>query len=97
MTDILTDENGEVLTDNGDFVTGNSDYQHQHFLLLFQKGELKEKPDVGTGLINFLNESDIDGMLREIRIQFEKDGMEVKALGFDEQLGKLNYDANYPG
>lgn len=96
MTDILLDiETADVKTDKGDFVVGKSDGQHQEHLLVFQKGALKDEPETGVGIENYLNDDDVDGMLREVRTQFEQDGMTVSYVAFDEVLKNLNYNAQY--
>jgi hypothetical protein len=95
MTDILTDSIGDLLIENGDLVTGYSDLQHQEHLLLAQKGDFKEQPTVGVGIENFLNSSDVDEFLSEVKSEFIKDAMAVTKLDFDEATGNLNYDANY--
>ena len=95
MTDILTDSGGDIEISNGDFICGFSDLQHQEHLLVAQKGDIKEKPGVGVGIENFINGSDMDGFLSEVKSEFIKDGMTVNKLDFNEATGDLNYDANY--
>lgn len=96
MKDILLDiETADIKIANGDFVTGKSDGQHQAHLLVFQKGALKDVPEVGAGIEDYLNDDDVDGMLREVRYQFENDGMVVNSVAFDEVLKNLDYDAQY--
>lgn len=96
MEDVLLDiETADLQTSGGDLVTGYADEQHQAHLLVFQKGALKEAPEVGVGLESYLMGDDVDGMLREVRFQFEKDGMTVDAVVFDNLLNDLSYDAKY--
>lgn len=96
MKDILLDAgSADVKIDNGDFVVDESDGQHQEHLLVFQKGALKDEPQVGVGIENYLNDDDVDAMLRELRSQFENDGMAVNAVVFDEALKNLDYNAQY--
>lgn len=95
MTDLLLDDNNDLIIDGNDLKIGFSDYQHQSLLLLLQKGELKENPLATVGIINYLRDSDIPGMLAEIRTRFVNDGMTVSNLTYDEQTGNLNYVANY--
>src|SRR4051812_5394597 len=96
MNDILLIA-GEVDLHAGDFSIGFSDEQHQEHLLVIQKGTLKEFPECGVGIENFINESDINQMLEDISTEFTKDGMEVKSISYNELTGELNYDANYKG
>lgn len=96
MKDILLDiQTADLKIANGDFVVGKSDEQHQEHLLVFQKGALKDHPEVGAGIENYLMDEDVDGMLREVRYQFENDGMIVNSVAFDEVLKNLDYDAKY--
>lgn len=98
MIDYMMDETGDMLLDdNGGYILGESTGQHQQLLLICQKGEFKENPDACVGIEDYLNGTDINGMVAEIRSQFTKDGMTVKQLRYDEQTGELTYDANYTG
>lgn len=98
MKDFLVNtETGDLKISNKDLVVGWSNDQHHEHLLIAQKGSIKQFPDTGVGIENFLNDSGIDEMLREIRFQFEKDGNNLKELSFNEQTGDLKYDADYPG
>ena len=49
--DILLSDNGNFATANGDFTTGLSDEQHVAAMLGMNKGELKEHPTLGVGVI----------------------------------------------
>lgn len=96
MQDLLLDDTDDLLIENGDFVIGISDLQHQEHLLVAQKGDFKQYPDIGVGIQNFLRETNIDGLIMEVRKEFVKDGMEVSLVDFLEQTGDLDYDAKYP-
>lgn len=95
MLDLLTDETGDLGVKDGDLLTGFSDLQHQEHLLVTQKGQLKQFPDVGVGIESFLLDSEIDEMLAEVRSEFIKDGMTVTKLNYNEETGDLDYAANY--
>lgn len=95
MIDYLLDDTGDILISNNDLQTGFSDLQHQEHILIAQKGSLKEFPDRGAGIENFINDSEIDEMVSRVRIEFEKDGMTVEEINYNEQTGELNYDAKY--
>lgn len=94
MIDILLAESGDVKVVNGDFVLDTSDAQNQRLLLILPKGAVKESPTATVGLSSYLETEDDAGLLREIRIKFTDDGMEVKQLGFDKD-GKLLIDPRY--
>lgn len=93
MQDFLIDNDYEVRVADGDFVTGNSDQQHQTHLLMFDKGAFKQHPTACVGAQNYLEAEDEGELLREINIQFAGDGMEVKSLKIEN--GVLNVAAIY--
>lgn len=93
MQDLLIGENFEMQIANGDLVTGISDQQHQQLLLLCNKGSFKENPASCVGLMNFLEAEDPAEMIREIKLQFSADGMDVKKAEITN--GKLNVEAYY--
>lgn len=94
MNDILLDENFDLMFEGGDIVTGNSDEQNQRLLLVCNKGDFKENPTVCVGVARWLKDDDEEGLLGEIKKEFEKDGMEVKSVQLLPD-GKLNIDASY--
>jgi hypothetical protein len=94
MNDFLLDTTGDMLTKDGDFVCGKSDQQQQGLLLMLPKGAIKEFPDTTVGLLNYLESEDSAGLLREVRVRFAQDGMQVKKVGF-ENNGNLEIDAPY--
>ena len=95
ITDILCDdETGDLSCNNGDFVVGDATLQHQHDLLSASEGEYKFDPLVGIGLIDFLDDEDPSAMMKKIRVQFGKDGMNVKTARINES-GKIEIDAIY--
>jgi len=76
--DFLFDENGDIIIEDGDFAIGYSDEQHIQDLLFANKGEYKQFPLMGVGIIGFLkspldlvNRSKLE---REINLQLEADG-----------------------
>jgi hypothetical protein len=94
MTDLLLDtSDSDLLIEANNLKTGNSDQQHQALLLLFDKGSLKENPDAGVGAFKHLEAEDAAAFLREVRMQFISDGMQVNKIVF--QNNKLLIDAPY--
>lgn len=92
MNDFLLEEN-DLKIANGDFLIGNSNQQHQHNLLMVEKGGYKQYPTVGVGLFSYLKDDNESELLREVRIQLSKDGMTINKLAY--QGGKLLIDADY--
>ena len=50
--DILLDSNNDLQLYNGDFVIDNSDQQHVEHIVHAQKGEYKNYPITGFGVVN---------------------------------------------
>jgi hypothetical protein len=96
MTDILLDTtDSDLLIASNDLKTGKSNQQHQALLLLFDKGSLKENPDAGVGAFKHLEAEDAAAFLREVRMQFIGDGMQINKIVFENN--KLLIDAPYNG
>ncbi|OQP45897.1 hypothetical protein A4H97_32160 [Niastella yeongjuensis] len=95
MIDILLDpaSNDLLLDAAGNVKIGNSDEQHQALLLLFDKGSLKENPDAGVGAFKYIEAEQPEELLREVRMQFTMDGMEINQIVFENN--KLSIDAPY--
>lgn len=90
---INTDKSAKIV--NGDFTVGDSDAQHLECLLLANKGEYKETPQAGIGVVELLNdESNPVAFKHEARKQIEADGATVNTLSFKD--GKLKINATYP-
>lgn len=94
MTDILLDEEGDVLIENGDFVFGEATNQNQELILVAHKGEFKESPELGVGISNALLSENLQDIINSIRRNFEYDGMKVKKLEIKPN-GALSVDAYY--
>lgn len=95
MEDFLLDDTGDLKIIDGDFACGFSDLQQQEHIIVAQKGSLKENPNRGVGIEDFLNESEIEEMLSTIVVEFERDKMTVSKIDYNEAQGELNYDAKY--
>jgi len=91
--DILLDESGDLAVKNGDLVIGESTNQHQRLLLKACKGEFKQTPLVGVGLINYLKDENPGQMKTEIRKQLKADKMVIKRLEIVN--GEINIEGSY--
>lgn len=95
MTDLILDENGDIQFDeNGELVIGNATNQNQKLILISNKGEWKEFPELGVGIEQMLSNENYNEVLIEAKKNLEYDGMEVKNIRFTE-TGKLMVDAKY--
>jgi hypothetical protein len=73
--DILIDETGDLVIENGDFKVGNSDMQHMTLLVSTFLGAWKQYPLRGVGALNFSASSGKSKVLaRTIKDQATSDG-----------------------
>ena len=87
MTDLLL-KNNDLEVVGGDFVTGESDAQHVHHLLVSHKGEYKQYPLTGLGRAKFQN-GILDGETRrDAQVQLEADGYRLTGFSVDA-IGNL--------
>ena len=92
MNDFLL--NDDLQIDNGDFEVGKSDEQHTMHIIVAQKGEYKETPELGVGIDKMLNTEEPMEFLIEAKKNLEYDGMSVQDIAFTDD-GKLNINAKY--
>lgn len=94
--DILMDENSNILFENGDFKIGHSDFLHVKYLLLFEKGTVKNSPLTGCALRRKLNTktaaADILKMRKEVRLQLTADGYRVQQVSIVNSQFKVDYE-----
>lgn len=93
MQDILLNTTRDLDVKDGDLVIGESTIQHQDLLIMTNKGEWKENPTIAVGAFEFLKDEDESGLLAEVKVQFERDGMRVKSVTMTN--GNLSTDAKY--
>ncbi len=94
MNDILLDTKGDLSFQNGDVVIGYSDNQHQKHILIANKGEYREFPELGVGIEQILDDDDYISVLIEAKKNLEYDGMKINNIKFEEN-GNLNIDGYY--
>ena len=74
-TDILLDENYDLIDLGDEWDEGESDQQHIELLMVANKGEFKEFPWIGFGaekrLKGVFNKKQI---VRDVRVELENDG-----------------------
>lgn len=95
MMDILLDrETDDLLIENGDFVIGRSDEQQQKLILIAEKGEWKEFPELGVGIDKMLDNEEYNELLITAKKNLKYDGMQIRNISFNPS-GKLHIDGNY--
>lgn len=97
-TDILLDEAGDLLIEVGDFVPGISDDQHVELLLSSTKRSIRQYPDIGVGLANYVKKQNtsLADMRRSIEVNLKADEYKVNRLSVDGTGGFIvDYEPNY--
>ena len=95
--DILIDEDGEDITENGDFKIGESTNQHTEEILISSPGEWKRTPALGFNIRRFINApaSERNRFERELQVQLELDGQEVNDIDLSGGFENIVIDSNY--
>ena len=94
MQDLILDQDGDLKIQNGDFAIGESTIQHQHHIIIANKGEYKEHPEVGVGIGDAILTERPKRILTEIKRNLEYDGMRVKQVRFEDDQS-ITIDAQY--
>jgi hypothetical protein len=77
--DFLTDNDGNLLIKNGDFVIGDSEQQEVAEILESHPGEWKEDPIIGAALTRMIKTKyDAGRMSSEIKKQLARDGKDYE-------------------
>jgi hypothetical protein len=90
--DILDDADGDLLIRNGDIVHGPADQQHIQDLMLAQKGHYTQSAVMGIGIESYIKGDTGEKLRREIKLQLEADGFNVKKVFVKD--GDINIDAD---
>jgi hypothetical protein len=94
MNDILLDTNGDLSFQNGDLKTGYSDNLHQEHILIANKGEYREFPEIGVAIEQIINDDDYMSVLIDAKKNLEYDGMKINNIKIDEN-GNIDIDGSY--
>lgn len=84
-TDVLLDENGDLLIENGDFSIGESDQQHVNCIFIAHPGHYKQFPLTGFGASRYLKKSTMtkQEFIRNLTMQLEQDGYKNPEISND--------------
>lgn len=92
--DIALNDSVDLFIDNGDFVVVESDQVHIEHIILAEKGNWREWPVLGVGIMRYLNErgrvQNRVGLQRKIRVQLEYDNLNVTQLHLEQEATLSN-------
>jgi hypothetical protein len=93
VKDLMIDDSGNLLFENGDFQIKSSDEQHAVLIINTRAGSWKQSPTLGVGISEYLGASSQENELkRNILIQMQSDGFINVEVGFiKENGGIVNY------
>lgn len=91
--DITHTREGDIDLAAEDITYSESTHQHQKDILLSGKGYYKSTPATGVGLINFLQDTNPENLLRTVRKEFARDGMKVNKISYIN--GQIKAEAYY--
>jgi hypothetical protein len=75
--DYITDDNGDLIIENGDFKKGDATLQHVRDILLAAPGHYRQFPTIGADIEEIINgELDVE-MKKKIRMNLTSDGYTV--------------------
>jgi hypothetical protein len=85
MMDIALDADQDLKIIGGDFAVEESTNAHQRALLLSTKGDYKQNPTVGVGLVTFIDDEGANNVMRAVALEFVRDGMDAKNMKVDDR------------
>lgn len=88
-TDILVDDDNDLLIEGGDVATGDANYQHVKHILQAAPGHYKQWPLLGANVSAFINGSSPE-LLNAVRMHLYSDGYNVKKLSIAN--GQINVE-----
>lgn len=84
INDIVLDGDLDLLFSDGDFVSSDTTLQHQKLIILTNKGDWKNAPEVGVNMRKYFLNENFSGLLVETKKQFVIDGMNVQSVSINE-------------
>ncbi len=91
--DILLDADFGLVTASHDIAVGDVTLQNQALILDAHKGEWKERPMIGCGIADMVNDDDSGFWKRSIREELGRDHIRVKSLKIKQD--NITIDADY--
>ena len=91
--DFLLNNDWDLITSNGDFLTGFSDSQHLALITVMDIGHLKENPFLGIGINSYLGGSESSTIIKANAQQmYQVDNYVVNSITVDKNT-IINVDA----
>ncbi|HRO76128.1 MAG TPA: hypothetical protein PLP27_08290 [Crocinitomicaceae bacterium] len=89
-TDIMLDDNEDLIISNGDFMIDDSNDQHVAIIFDCVKGEIRQNPSLGFAAMHFLksNVKDVD-LKRALRVELNKDGYDDADIILNRERGVI--------
>lgn len=96
-TDVLFDvDTLDLRVVNGDLIVGESTQQHQHEVVVGDKGHFHFAPVLGVGVTRYLlDRTSVPGLVASIRRELERDGQTVESVVM-RPGGRIEIVASYP-
>ena len=91
MNALILDKDNELVIKDGTLAIGETREQNAQLIILAEKGEFKEHPQLGVGISQFLKSTGREKeLLRTIRVQLALDGIRPRTIDYNN--GKLNIE-----
>ncbi len=88
--DILLDEDGDLLIENGDLVIGKADDQNVGLIFKAFKGEIRPAPALGFGAGKYLKTTDpLSRFKRNLKVELERGGYDRADIDVELKDGTL--------
>ena len=94
MMDLVLDAGYDLIVEAGDFRIVENTGGHQQQLIINNKGDFKQNPTICVGALNYLDDENLQELIRNISIEFTRDGMNVISVQLSP-AGVIQSDAYY--
>lgn len=94
MIDIKQTTDGDIDLSTGDIVLIEPTERHKADILLASRGDYKESPLTGVGIVEYINSENNGGLLRVVAGQMSRDGINITEVGYDAN-GELIINGAY--
>ena len=88
--DLMLDDNGDLLIENGDLVLGDADNQNVQLIFQAYKGEIRSSPELGFGAGKYVKSTDPKARFkRDLKVELAKDNYKDVDIEIDQSLKEL--------